>query len=236
MHVKCLLALSLTHAMLSMLSDKVLEIFSIMAENTKGELKCAGLVTCVSFSLSDSLWQKVWQNMASEHDSEQVQCPLQPHWGKAKSDLKGYGRASGLQISCSLFSFFQFHYENTRAQFFVEDASTASALKAVNHKIQDGENRRVCEQRAWHGTVGADALKGTKSRCWSLGFPQVYSCFSAFSSDIYFHQLFCSTLHCTEWTEAWTSRAAQGKAGSSGMVHQPWLLHQWPLSPLFSFL
>ena len=52
MHVKCLLALSLTHAMLSMLSDKVLEIFSIMAENTKGELKCAGLVTCVPFSLT----------------------------------------------------------------------------------------------------------------------------------------------------------------------------------------
>lgn len=38
----------------------------------------------------------------------------------------------------------QFHYENTRAQFFVEDASTASALKAVNYKILDQENRRVC--------------------------------------------------------------------------------------------
>ncbi|XP_060032350.1 nuclear RNA export factor 1 isoform X4 [Erinaceus europaeus] len=35
-----------------------------------------------------------------------------------------------------------FHYENTRALFFVEDASTASALKAVNYKILDRENRR----------------------------------------------------------------------------------------------
>ncbi|XP_060032351.1 nuclear RNA export factor 1 isoform X5 [Erinaceus europaeus] len=36
-----------------------------------------------------------------------------------------------------------FHYENTRALFFVEDASTASALKAVNYKILDRENRRI---------------------------------------------------------------------------------------------
>lgn len=46
----------------------------------------------------------------------------------------------------------QFHYENTRAQFFVEDASTASALKAVNYKILDQENRRVCVKGlAWPG-------------------------------------------------------------------------------------
>lgn len=53
--------------------------------------------------------------------------------------------------------FFQFHYENTRAQFFVEDASTASALKAVNYKIQDRENRRVHMQEACFALVCADA-------------------------------------------------------------------------------
>lgn len=56
----------------------------------------------------------------------------------------GWTRGPGLPVSCSCFLFVQFHYENTRAQFFVEDASTASALKAVNYKILDQENRRVC--------------------------------------------------------------------------------------------
>ncbi|XP_012884426.1 PREDICTED: nuclear RNA export factor 1 [Dipodomys ordii] len=51
---------------------------------------------------------------------------------------------SMIQSKCSVpFTPIEFHYENTRAQFFVEDASTASALKAVNYKIQDGENRRI---------------------------------------------------------------------------------------------
>lgn len=51
---------------------------------------------------------------------------------------------SMIQSKCSVpFNPIEFHYENTRAQFFVEDASTASALKAVNYKIQDRENRRI---------------------------------------------------------------------------------------------
>ncbi|KAJ1065807.1 hypothetical protein K5549_007802 [Capra hircus] len=49
-----------------------------------------------------------------------------------------------IQSKCSVpFTPIEFHYENTRAQFFVEDASTASALKAVNYKILDRENRRI---------------------------------------------------------------------------------------------
>ncbi|KAM9658550.1 nuclear RNA export factor 1 isoform 2-T2 [Trichechus inunguis] len=49
-----------------------------------------------------------------------------------------------IQSKCSVpFTPIEFHYENTRAQFFVEDASTASALKAVNYKIVDRENRRI---------------------------------------------------------------------------------------------
>lgn len=51
---------------------------------------------------------------------------------------------SMIQSKCSVpFNPIEFHYENTRAQFFVEDATTASALKAVNYKIQDRENRRI---------------------------------------------------------------------------------------------
>lgn len=51
---------------------------------------------------------------------------------------------STIQSKCSVpFTPIEFHYENTRAQFFVEDASTASALKAVNYKILDRENRRI---------------------------------------------------------------------------------------------
>ncbi|XP_062051960.1 nuclear RNA export factor 1 isoform X1 [Lepus europaeus] len=49
-----------------------------------------------------------------------------------------------IQSKCSVpFTPIEFHYENTRAQFFVEDASTASALKAVNYKILDRENKRI---------------------------------------------------------------------------------------------
>ncbi|XP_004682761.1 PREDICTED: nuclear RNA export factor 1 [Condylura cristata] len=51
---------------------------------------------------------------------------------------------SMIQSKCSVpFTPIEFHYENTRAQFFVADASTASALKAVNYKIVDQENRRI---------------------------------------------------------------------------------------------
>ncbi|XP_023562769.1 nuclear RNA export factor 1 [Octodon degus] len=51
---------------------------------------------------------------------------------------------SMIQSKCSIpFTPVEFHYENTRAQFFVEDASTASALKAVNYKIVDRDNRRI---------------------------------------------------------------------------------------------
>ncbi|XP_055987629.1 nuclear RNA export factor 1 [Sorex fumeus] len=51
---------------------------------------------------------------------------------------------SVIQSKCSVpFTPVEFHYENTRAQFFVEDASTASALKAINYKISDRENRRI---------------------------------------------------------------------------------------------
>lgn len=38
----------------------------------------------------------------------------------------------------------QFHYEKMQAQFFVEHASIAFALKNVNGKIWDDNNEKVC--------------------------------------------------------------------------------------------
>lgn len=92
------------------------------------------------------------------------------------------------------FFFFQFHYENTRAQFFVEDASTASALKAVNYKILDRENRRVCvEGLAWL-RLGI----GVQDTDWDLGFPGVHLALCVFPADIYRYQLLGSTPFYTE--------------------------------------
>ena len=71
----------------------------------------------------------------------------------------GWARGSGLHVSCSCF-LWQFHYENTRAQFFVEDSSTASALKAVNYKILDQENRRVCIKKRPGLPGGGDLCLG----------------------------------------------------------------------------
>lgn len=49
-----------------------------------------------------------------------------------------------IQSKCSVsFTPIEFHCDNARAHFFVEDASTASALKAVNYKILDPKNRRI---------------------------------------------------------------------------------------------
>ena len=38
----------------------------------------------------------------------------------------------------------QFHYEKMQAQFFVENASIACALKNVNGKIFNEDNEKVC--------------------------------------------------------------------------------------------
>lgn len=85
-----------------------------------------------------------------------------------------WARGSGLQVDCSCF-LLQFHYENTRAQFFVEDASTASALKAVNYKILDQENRRVCIKGLPGGGDWYSLRTGSLS--WNLGFPRVHPSF-----------------------------------------------------------
>ncbi|KAM9576896.1 nuclear RNA export factor 2-like [Trichechus inunguis] len=49
-----------------------------------------------------------------------------------------------IQSHCSVpFTPVDFHYMRTQAQFFVQDVSTASALKNVNYKIRDDENQKI---------------------------------------------------------------------------------------------
>lgn len=48
----------------------------------------------------------------------------------------------------------QFHYDHNRAQFYVEDASTASALKQVSRKITDCDNYKVGRERSCKVTQG----------------------------------------------------------------------------------
>ncbi|XP_034509474.1 nuclear RNA export factor 3-like, partial [Ailuropoda melanoleuca] len=49
-----------------------------------------------------------------------------------------------IQRQCSVpFTPIEFHYERMQAQFFVEDASVAFALKGVNGKIWDEANERI---------------------------------------------------------------------------------------------
>lgn len=104
--------------------------------------------------------------MAPKDDSEQMQCPFHPHRGKIRPEwLAEWTGGPGAVGSKSTVRFpLQFHYENTRAQFFVEDSSTAYALKAVNYKIVDQENRRVCTKSPAWLEVGIGA-PGTGS--WS---------------------------------------------------------------------
>ena len=63
----------------------------------------------------------------------------------------------------------QFHYDHNRAQFYVEDASTASALKQVSRKITDRDNYKVggegpgrsqgCGVGGWGGWGGSWKVK-----------------------------------------------------------------------------
>lgn len=53
----------------------------------------------------------------------------------------------------------KFHYDHNRAQFYVEDATTASALKQVSRKITDRDNYKV---RA--SICAGAALQGGRSR------------------------------------------------------------------------
>ncbi|XP_008586685.1 PREDICTED: nuclear RNA export factor 2-like [Galeopterus variegatus] len=52
---------------------------------------------------------------------------------------------NSIQSQCSVhFSPVDFHYVKNRAQFFVQDASTASALKDVSYKICGEKNQKIC--------------------------------------------------------------------------------------------
>ncbi|KAM9576904.1 nuclear RNA export factor 2-like [Trichechus inunguis] len=52
---------------------------------------------------------------------------------------------NSIQSHCRVpFSPVDFHYARMQAQFFVQDASTAAALKNVSYKIRDDENQKIC--------------------------------------------------------------------------------------------
>lgn len=55
--------------------------------------------------------------------------------------LPGWKRGRPCPEPATLLS--QFHYDHNRAQFYVEDATTASALKQVSRKITDRDNYKV---------------------------------------------------------------------------------------------
>lgn len=54
------------------------------------------------------------------------------------ADPPGVGRTLSPLLLLS-----KFHYDHNRAQFYVEDATTASALKQVSRKITDRDNYKV---------------------------------------------------------------------------------------------
>ncbi|XP_004388972.2 nuclear RNA export factor 2-like [Trichechus manatus latirostris] len=52
---------------------------------------------------------------------------------------------NSIQSHCRVpFSPVDFYYARMQAQFFVQDASTAAALKNVSYKIRDDENQKIC--------------------------------------------------------------------------------------------
>ncbi|XP_037678685.1 nuclear RNA export factor 2-like [Choloepus didactylus] len=91
----------------------------------------------------------VWRDRKHpEREVEKWQDETQRSWFKITVP---YGRKydktwllDSIQAHCSVpFTPVDFHYVKNRAHFFVEDASTASALKDVNHKICIEANRRI---------------------------------------------------------------------------------------------
>ena len=87
-----------------------------------------------------------------------------------------------LLLSLSL----QFHYEKMQAQFFVENANIAFALKNVNGKIYNEANESVCVKGMSRASRGQEGRTGA----WSclipgLRFPGAYPAPLVFSTDIY---------------------------------------------------
>uniref|UniRef100_A0A673UJU8 Uncharacterized protein n=1 Tax=Suricata suricatta TaxID=37032 RepID=A0A673UJU8_SURSU len=70
--------------------------------------------------------------------------------------------ANSIQNHCGVpFTPVDFHHIKKQAQFFVQDADIASALKGVSYKICDEENRKVC--------VGEmEQLKLTINKCYNV--------------------------------------------------------------------
>lgn len=57
----------------------------------------------------------------------------------------------------------QFHYEKMQAQFFVENASIAIALKILNGKICDEDDEKVCVRGMPKSSEGREGRTGARS-------------------------------------------------------------------------
>uniref|UniRef100_A0A8C5ZCB3 Nuclear RNA export factor 3 n=1 Tax=Marmota marmota marmota TaxID=9994 RepID=A0A8C5ZCB3_MARMA len=68
-----------------------------------------------------------------------------------------------IQSQCSLpFTPVEFHYEKMQAQFFVENASIAFALKNIGDKIRDEDNEKVCVKGITRANQGGKRLTMNK--------------------------------------------------------------------------
>lgn len=179
--------------------------------------------------LLDSIWHKVWGEVAAEFDSEALRCPIHPsrskrgHWGR----WEGTGwrecpdeKWLSSHILCLSPLSLQFHYEKMQAQFFVENANIAFALRNVSGKIYNEAKERVCVKGMDRSSWGQEGRPGA----WScliprLRFPAAHLAPLGICPDIGLcGPLWCTPL-CAEGAEVSKGGADEGKAEPTQAVH-----------------
>nr|XP_039319902.1 nuclear RNA export factor 5-like isoform X2 [Saimiri boliviensis boliviensis] len=105
----------------------------------------------VKWHSEDQIHTTTWRNRKRPERKmmEDTQDGQTRAWFKVTIPYGGkYDKAwliNSIQSHCSVpFTPFDFHYFQNRAHFFVQGASTASALKDVNYTICDDHNRKIC--------------------------------------------------------------------------------------------
>ena len=102
-----------------------------------------------------------------------------------------------------------------QAQFFVENANVACALKNVSGKIFNEDNEKVCV-KGWLRARGQESgmvLLDPMHR-----FPGAYPALLVFSTDIYLCWALWCTRICAEDTDIWKVGADKGNADSTQAV------------------
>uniref|UniRef100_A0A2K5QW37 NTF2 domain-containing protein n=1 Tax=Cebus imitator TaxID=2715852 RepID=A0A2K5QW37_CEBIM len=105
----------------------------------------------VKWHSEDQIHTTTWRNRKRPERKmmEDTQDGKTRAWFKVTIPYGGkYDKAwlmNSIQSHCSVpFTPLDFHYFQNRAHFFVQGASTASALKDVNYTICDDHNRKIC--------------------------------------------------------------------------------------------